>query len=82
MAADLAAVGGGDDLAADNVVVNGTNGDDVAVVTGAGPNAEVTGLPALVSVSGAIAGSDRVTVNAWPEPTWSMPPGCPPTQRC
>ena len=62
--ADLAAVGGGDDLAADNVVVNGTNGDDVAVVTGAGPDAQVTGLPALVSVSGAIAGSDRVTVNA------------------
>ena len=64
VAADLAAVGGGDDLAADNVVVNGTNGDDVAVVTGAGPNAQVTGLQALVSVSGAIAGSDRVTVNA------------------
>ena len=35
--ADLAAVGGGDDLAADNVVVNGTDGDDVGVVTGAGP---------------------------------------------
>ena len=61
---DLAADVGGDDLAADNVVVNGTNGDDVAVVTGAGPNAQVTGLPALVSVSGATAGSDRVTVNA------------------
>jgi Ca2+-binding RTX toxin-like protein len=62
--ADLAAPGGGDDLAADNVVVNGTNGDDVATVTGTGPSAQVSGLPALVSVTGAIAGSDRVTVNA------------------
>ena len=33
-------------------------------VTGAGPNAQVSGLAARVSVSGAIAGSDRVTVNA------------------
>src|SRR5207344_2849727 len=36
---------------------------DVAVITGTGPNAQVTGLPALVSVSGATAGSDRLTVN-------------------
>jgi Ca2+-binding RTX toxin-like protein len=45
-------------------VVAAANGDDVVTVTGAGPNAEVSGLPALVSVSGAIAGSDRLTVNA------------------
>ena len=64
MVADLAANGGGDDLAADNVVANATNGDDAVTVTGAGPNAQVRGLAALVSVSGAIAGSDRVTVNA------------------
>jgi Ca2+-binding RTX toxin-like protein len=62
--ADLAASGGGDDAAPDNVVVNATNGEDVVTVTGAGPNAQVSGLAALVSVSGAIAGSDRVTVNA------------------
>ena len=62
--ADLAPFGGGDDDQPDNVVVNATNGDDVVTVTGAGPNAQVSGLPALVSVSGAIAGSDRVTVNA------------------
>ncbi len=61
---DLAASIGGDDAAADNVVVNATNGDDVATVTGAATSAEVSGLPALVSVSGAIAGSDRLTVNA------------------
>ena len=62
--ADLAASGGGDDAAADNVVANATNGDDVVTVTGAGPNAQVSGLSALVTVPGAIAGSDRVTVNA------------------
>ena len=27
-------------------------------------------------MSGAIAGSDRLTVNAWPATTWSTPPGC------
>ena len=62
--ADLAPVGGGDDLAADNVIVNATNGDDVVSVSGTGPNAQVNGLAARVSLSGAIAGSDRVTVNA------------------
>jgi Ca2+-binding RTX toxin-like protein len=61
--ADLAGSAGGDDLSADNVVVNGTNGDDVAIVSGAGQNAQVDGLPARVSITGAIAGSDRLTVN-------------------
>ena len=61
---DLAAIGGGDDIAADNVVTNATNGEDVVSVAGAGPSTSVTGLPARVTASGAIAGSDRVTVNA------------------
>jgi Ca2+-binding RTX toxin-like protein len=61
---DLAATGGGSDAAADNVTVIATNDDDAVTVTGAGPSAQVSGLPALVSVSGAIAGSDRMTVNA------------------
>jgi Ca2+-binding RTX toxin-like protein len=61
--ADLNAAGGGDDGQPDDVVVNGTNGDDVAVITGTGPAAKVAGLSALVSVSGTIAGSDRLTVN-------------------
>ena len=55
---------GGDDAAADNVITNATNGDDVVTVSGTGPSAQVNGLPALVSVTGAIAGSDRLTVNA------------------
>jgi Ca2+-binding RTX toxin-like protein len=62
--ADLAAPGGGDDLAADNVIVSGTADDDAVVVTGQGPSAQVSGLHAVVSLVGAIAGSDRVVVNA------------------
>ena len=64
LAVDLAASGGGDDGAADNVIANATNDDDVVTITGSGPSAQVSGLSALVSVSGAIAGSDRLTVNA------------------
>jgi Ca2+-binding RTX toxin-like protein len=60
--ADLAS-SGGDDGAADNVVVNGTNADDGVTVTGAGPSAQVAGLSALISVSGASAVNDRLTVN-------------------
>jgi Ca2+-binding RTX toxin-like protein len=62
--ADLTSSTGGDDLEPDNVVTNATNGGDVVSVTGAGPNAQVSGLSAVVSASGAVAGSDRVTVNA------------------
>ncbi|HET7047832.1 MAG TPA: calcium-binding protein [Solirubrobacteraceae bacterium] len=62
--ADLSASGGGDDGAPDNVVVNGTNADDVVSVSGAGPNAQVAGLAAVVSVSGASASNDRLTVNS------------------
>jgi Ca2+-binding RTX toxin-like protein len=64
VASDLALVGGGDDAAADNVIVNGTNGDDIAIVAGSGSTAQVTGLPTVVSVSGASAATDRLTVNA------------------
>jgi Ca2+-binding RTX toxin-like protein len=62
--ADLTAQGGGDDLAADNVVVNATNGDDVAFVSGQSTNAAVGGLPARTSLVGAIAANDRLTVAA------------------
>jgi len=61
---DLAATGGGDDAQPDNVILRGTPGDDTVTVTGAGPSVQVAGLPAQVSVSGGIAGSDRLTVNA------------------
>jgi Ca2+-binding RTX toxin-like protein len=61
---DLNTVGGGNDAAADNVIVNATNGDDVAVVAGSGTTSRVTGLAARVEIPGSFAGSDRVTVNA------------------
>ncbi len=61
---DLAGNGGVDDGAADNVIVNATNGDDVATIAGAGTSAQVTGLAAQVSVTGASAATDRLTVNA------------------
>jgi Ca2+-binding RTX toxin-like protein len=61
--ADVAAQGGGDDLQPDNVVVTGTNNDDVAIVSGAARNAQVNGLPTVVSITGAVAGSDRLRVN-------------------
>ncbi len=60
---DLNTNGGGDDGAADNVITNATNGDDVVIVAGTGPSASVLGLAARVDVTGAIAGSDRITVN-------------------
>jgi Ca2+-binding RTX toxin-like protein len=39
------------------------NGDDVVSIAGSAPNAHVNGLAARVSVTGGIAGSDRLTVN-------------------
>ena len=62
--ADLAAAGGGNDAAADNVQVFGTIGDDAVIVTGSGTSTQVSGLPAQVTLSGAIAGSDRLIVEA------------------
>jgi Ca2+-binding RTX toxin-like protein len=61
---DLAAAGGADDGQPDNVVVGATNGNDAAKVTGTGRDAQVTGLAAAVTVSGAGPGTDRVTVDA------------------
>ncbi|HWM08635.1 MAG TPA: hypothetical protein VNO82_04800, partial [Solirubrobacteraceae bacterium] len=61
---NLAAPGGGNDLAADNVVANGTNGDDVVTVSASGSTVRAGGLAATVSVTGAAAATDRLTVNA------------------
>ncbi len=61
---DLSNTGGADDAAADNVIVDGTNGADVIPVTGSGTNAAVLGLQARVTVTCARAANDRLTVNA------------------
>jgi Ca2+-binding RTX toxin-like protein len=60
---DLAGAGGGGDGQPDNVVVRGTNGDDVAVVTGDAAGVSVSGLAARVTIDGAEAANDRLTVN-------------------
>jgi Ca2+-binding RTX toxin-like protein len=61
--ANLNAPGGLDDLAADNVTVNATNGEDIVSIAGAGTNAQVTGLHTAVSITGGRTASDRLTVN-------------------
>jgi Ca2+-binding RTX toxin-like protein len=64
VAPNLAAPGGADDVAADNVIVNGTNGEDVITVAGSGTSASVLGLASRVDISGARSATDRLTVNA------------------
>src|SRR5829696_9320527 len=53
--ADMAAGGGGDDLSADNVVVNATNGAEIVTVAGAGSSMQVGGLAAEVTMTGGVA---------------------------
>ena len=63
--ADLAASGGGDDGQPDNVIANATNGDDVGERQRRRDRARRSpASPPAISVSGAVAGSDRITVNA------------------
>ncbi len=61
---NLSAAGGGGDGAADTVTVNGTNGDDVALVVGDASGVSVLGLSAQVNITGAEAANDRLIVNA------------------
>jgi Ca2+-binding RTX toxin-like protein len=49
---------------ADTVIVNGTNGDDAAVVAGDATGIFVLGLDTQVHVTGAAASEDRLTVNS------------------
>jgi Ca2+-binding RTX toxin-like protein len=60
---DLAGAGGNGDAQADNVIVYGTNGDDVAVVAGDATGVSVFGLAAQVNITGAEAANDRLTLN-------------------
>ena len=63
---DLAAIPGtpGGDGAADTVIVNGTNGDDVIQVAGSAGNASVLGLFSQVNIAGAEVANDRLIVQA------------------
>ncbi len=59
----LPAGSGAGDGAADNLIVNATTGDDVAVIAGSGSNLQIVGLATSLSVTGAEPANDRVTVN-------------------
>ncbi|MFO0842050.1 MAG: hypothetical protein U0797_06560 [Gemmataceae bacterium] len=61
---NLSGAGGGGDGAADTVIVNGTSGDDVAVVFGDAAGTSVLGLAAQVNITGGEGANDRLTVNA------------------
>jgi Ca2+-binding RTX toxin-like protein len=52
------------DGAADHVIVNATNGDDVIAASGSAGAASVRGLPAVVGLAHAEAAQDTLTVNA------------------
>ena len=63
---DLASSLGGttSDNAADQVIVNGTNGDDTITASGSDGTANVTGLATTVNVAHADAVGDTLTINA------------------
>jgi Ca2+-binding RTX toxin-like protein len=61
---NLSAAGGLGDGASDTVIVNGTSGDDVALVVGDVSGTSVFGLATQVNIIGAEAANDRLTVNA------------------
>ena len=60
---NLAGSQGGDDGAADQVIVNGTPQADVIDAGGAGGNVIVTGLQAVVGITNANAAQDTLTIN-------------------
>jgi Ca2+-binding RTX toxin-like protein len=60
---NLAAVGGAGDAQPDTVIVNGTSGDDVALVVGDASGVSLLGLAVLVNITGAESANDRLVVN-------------------
>ena len=61
---NLAASGGAGDAQPDNVIVQGTSGDDVILAVGDASGTSVFGLAAQVNITGAESANDRLTVNA------------------
>jgi Ca2+-binding RTX toxin-like protein len=63
--ADLAGTIGGTagDAAADSIIVNGTNGDDIVDVVGAGTSASVLGLHTRVDVANSEGANDALVIN-------------------
>jgi Ca2+-binding RTX toxin-like protein len=61
---NLAVANGAGDAAADTVIVQGTNGDDVILASGDSSGTTVLGLAALVNITGAEPALDRLVINA------------------
>ena len=61
---DLAAAGGAGDGQPDNVIIQGTNDDDVSLVFGDASGVSAVGLAAQVNIVGSEAANDRLTINA------------------
>jgi Ca2+-binding RTX toxin-like protein len=61
---NLKAIAGGGDASPDNVIVQGTNANDVALIAGSASGTSVFGLAAQINIAGAEAANDRLTVNA------------------
>jgi len=59
---DLGGSAGGGDGQADTIVIDGTNGDDVILVTGSGGSITISGLGADIVISNAEA-IDRIVIN-------------------
>ena len=61
---DLAGSNGLGDGAADTIIINATNGDDVVVVVGDNGSVSVFGLATQVNITGFEAANDRIVINA------------------
>jgi Ca2+-binding RTX toxin-like protein len=61
---NLATLIGGGDAQPDTVIVQGTSGDDIALVVGDANGTSVLGLAAQINVTGAESANDRLTINA------------------
>lgn len=61
---DLGAAGGGGDGAADTIIINATQGDDVILVVGDGSGVSVLGLASAVNIANFDPTMDRLVINA------------------
>ena len=60
---NLGLSGGAGDGAADTIIINATNGDDVVLVVGDSGSVSVLGLAAQINITGFEAANDRIVIN-------------------
>ena len=60
---NLGLPGGAGDGAADTIIINATNGDDVVLVVGDSGSVSVLGLAAQINITGFEAANDRIVIN-------------------